>query len=41
MTVKQVGKKYYFTMCDNEVEVIKSGGGELICYGKPMQSVIK
>ena len=34
--VKKIGEKYHCNVCGNEVEVIKVGGGELVCCGKPM-----
>ena len=37
MGVKKVGEKYRCTVCGNEVEVTKVGGGELVCCGKPME----
>ena len=37
MGVKKVGEKYRCTICGNEVEVTKVGGGELVCCGKPLE----
>ena len=37
MGVKKVGEKYRCSLCGNEVEVTKVGGGELVCCGKPME----
>ena len=37
MGVKKEGEKYLCAICGNEVEVIKVGGGELVCCGQPMQ----
>lgn len=37
MSVKKVGEKYTCLVCGNQVEVLKVGGGELVCCGKPMQ----
>ncbi len=34
--VKEAGEKYSCPICGNEVVVTKSGGGELICCGQPM-----
>ncbi|MDD3297073.1 MAG: desulfoferrodoxin FeS4 iron-binding domain-containing protein [Candidatus Omnitrophica bacterium] len=39
MAVKSVGEKYRCNVCGNEVEVIKVGGGELVCCGKPMEKI--
>lgn len=36
MGVKKVGEKYLCTVCGNEVEVTKVGGGALVCCGQPM-----
>jgi desulfoferrodoxin-like iron-binding protein len=36
MKVENVGEKYRCEVCGNEVEVIKAGGGELVCCGQPM-----
>ncbi|MBU2063422.1 MAG: desulfoferrodoxin FeS4 iron-binding domain-containing protein [Candidatus Omnitrophica bacterium] len=37
MIVERVGEKYRCNVCGNEVEVIKAGGGELVCCGQPME----
>lgn len=37
--VQNVGEKYFCNICGNEVEVLKAGGGELVCCGKPMDEV--
>jgi len=37
MNVKKIGEKYWCTLCGNEVEVTKVGGGELVCCGAPME----
>jgi len=36
MNVEKEGQKFYCTICGNEVEVTKAGGGELICCGQAM-----
>lgn len=36
MIVKKKGEKYYCKICGNEVEIIKVGGGVLVCCGKNM-----
>lgn len=41
MAVKNIGEKYRCNVCGNEVIVIKVGGGELICCGKPMEKTEK
>lgn len=37
MAVENVGEKYTCSICGNEVEVTKVGGGELVCCGQPME----
>jgi desulfoferrodoxin-like iron-binding protein len=39
MAVKCLGEKYHCSICGNEVEVIKVGGGELVCCNKPMEKI--
>ena len=39
MAVKNVGEKYRCSVCGNEVEVMKAGGGELVCCNKPMEKI--
>ncbi len=39
MKVKTVGEVFECKMCGNVVQVVKAGGGELVCCGKPMQPV--
>ena len=39
MKVKGVGERYRCNICGNEVEVIKAGGGELVCCGEPMEKI--
>jgi len=39
MAVERVGEKYKCNVCGNEVTVIKAGGGELVCCGKPMEKI--
>lgn len=36
MAVENVGEKYVCTVCGNEVEVTKAGGGTLVCCGQDM-----
>jgi len=36
MAVKKIGEKYVCSVCGNEVEVTKVGGGTLVCCGKEM-----
>ncbi len=35
--VLEIGEKYLCSICGNEVEVTKAGGGELVCCGQPME----
>jgi len=37
MGVKKAGEKYRCNVCGNEVEVIKAGGGTLVCCGQDME----
>lgn len=39
VNVKDAGEKYRCSICGNEVEVTKAGGGELVCCGQPMQLI--
>jgi desulfoferrodoxin-like iron-binding protein len=39
MGVKKVGEVYRCSVCGNEVEVKKVGGGTLVCCGKPMEKL--
>jgi desulfoferrodoxin-like iron-binding protein len=39
MPVKKTGEKYRCNICGNEVVVTKSGGGQLVCCGKPMELI--
>jgi desulfoferrodoxin-like iron-binding protein len=39
VNVKEIGEKYYCSICGNEVEVTKAGGGELVCCNQPMEPV--
>jgi desulfoferrodoxin-like iron-binding protein len=39
VAVKEIGEKFRCTVCGNEVEVTKVGGGTLVCCGKPMEPV--
>lgn len=36
MAVENIGEKYRCEICGNEVEVIKVGGGTLVCCGQDM-----
>jgi desulfoferrodoxin-like iron-binding protein len=36
MAVENVGEKYVCSVCGNEVEVTKAGGGTLVCCGQDM-----
>jgi len=36
MPVENIGEKYKCNICGNEVEVLKSGGGTLVCCGQDM-----
>lgn len=37
MNVEERGQVYKCDLCGNIVEVLRSGGGELVCCGEPMQ----
>jgi desulfoferrodoxin-like iron-binding protein len=37
MAVSAVGEKYRCNICGNEVEVLKVGGGALVCCGEDME----
>lgn len=39
MGVDKIGEKYSCSICGNEVEVTKAGGGELVCCGQPMDKI--
>jgi superoxide reductase len=39
MMMKEVGEKYRCNVCGNEVEVIKVGGGTLVCCGQEMEPI--
>ena len=39
MAVKKNGEIYRCNVCGNQVTVIKVGGGELVCCGKPMEKI--
>lgn len=39
MTVEQIGEKYRCNIFGKEVEVIKVGGGTLVCIGQNMELV--
>lgn len=36
---QKVGEKYGCKLCGNEVQVIKLGGGELVCCGQAMELI--
>ena len=36
MKVEHIGEKYKCNVCGNEVQVLKVGGGELVCCDQPM-----
>ncbi len=36
MAVENEGEKYTCSICGNEVEVTKAGGGTLVCCGQDM-----
>jgi desulfoferrodoxin-like iron-binding protein len=37
MAVENEGQKFVCSVCGNEVEVTKAGGGTLVCCGQDMQ----
>ena len=39
MAMMQVGEKYKCSICGNEVQVTKVGGGTLVCCGQKMQKM--
>jgi len=39
VNVSKVGEKFKCNICGNIVEVLKVGGGELVCCGEPMKQV--
>ena len=39
MAVEKNGEKYKCNICGNEVEVVKVGGGTLVCCGEPMELI--
>ena len=39
MAVNQVGEIYFCNVCGNKIEVIKVGGGTLVCCGQDMERV--
>jgi desulfoferrodoxin-like iron-binding protein len=36
MAVENIGEKFVCSVCGNEVEIIKVGGGTLVCCGQEM-----
>ena len=36
VNVKKVGERFKCELCENVVEVIEVGGGELVCCNQPM-----
>ena len=39
VNAKKVGEVFKCDICGNIVEVVKVGGGELVCCGKPMNLI--
>jgi len=39
VNVSKVGEKFRCNICGNIVEILKVGGGELVCCGEPMRQV--
>ena len=39
MAVEKVGQQFKCTVCGNEVQVTRVGGGVLVCCGKPMEEI--
>lgn len=39
MPIKEIGEKYRCNVCGNEVEVVKVGGGTLVCCGQDMEKI--
>ncbi|HPN54504.1 MAG TPA: desulfoferrodoxin FeS4 iron-binding domain-containing protein [Candidatus Moranbacteria bacterium] len=39
MAVETIGEVYRCNVCGNEVEVIKVGGGTLVCCGQEMEKI--
>lgn len=39
MAVEILGEKYVCSICGNEVEVTKVGGGTLVCCGQDMDKM--
>jgi desulfoferrodoxin-like iron-binding protein len=39
MAVETVGQKFVCSVCGNEIEVTKAGGGTITCCGQDMQEV--
>lgn len=39
MAVENEGEKYKCSICGNEVEVTKAGGGTLVCCGQNMEKI--
>jgi len=39
MAVEKIGEKYKCSICGNEVEVKKAGGGTLVCCGQDMEKM--
>jgi desulfoferrodoxin-like iron-binding protein len=37
MAANEAGQQFRCNICGNEVEVIKAGGGELVCCGEAME----
>ncbi|MFA4855356.1 MAG: desulfoferrodoxin [archaeon] len=41
MAVEKIGQVYKCSVCGNMVEVLRVGGGELVCCGKPMELLVE
>lgn len=39
VAVKKVGEVFKCSVCGNTTVVLKVGGGEMICCGKPMKKI--
>ena len=39
VNVSKVGEKFRCNICGNIVEILKVGGGELVCCDEPMRQV--
>ena len=41
MAVEQLGEIYFCKVCGNEVEVIRVGGGTLVCCAQNMERTVE